>query len=54
MFLRTLVSTYESTRRHNPEEKCRHLQRHENLKSHTYDISLALLVVLIITVPHTS
>jgi hypothetical protein len=32
-FSETLVSTYESTRRHNPEEQ-NHLNRRENLKSH--------------------
>jgi hypothetical protein len=31
-FSKTLASTYESTRRHNPEE-CRYLHRRENLKS---------------------
>jgi len=31
----TLVSTYESTRRHNPEEH-RHLYRRENLRSHKH------------------
>jgi hypothetical protein len=30
----SLVSTYESTQRHNPEEQHRHLHRREKLKSH--------------------
>jgi hypothetical protein len=33
-FSEMLVSAYESTRRHNPEEERRHLHRCENLKSH--------------------
>jgi hypothetical protein len=35
-FSEILGSTYESTRRHNPEERHQHLHRRENLKSHTY------------------
>lgn len=30
-----LVSTEESTRRHNPEQQCRHLDSPENLKCNT-------------------
>jgi hypothetical protein len=33
-FSETLLSTYESTRRHNPEEQHRHPHRRENLRSH--------------------
>jgi hypothetical protein len=33
-FSETLVSTYKSTRRYNPEDQHRHLRRRENLKSH--------------------
>jgi hypothetical protein len=33
-FSETLVSTHESTRRHNPEEQLRHHHRRENLKSY--------------------
>jgi hypothetical protein len=35
-FSETLVSTYKSTRRHNPEQH-RHLHHRENLKSHKLD-----------------
>jgi hypothetical protein len=34
-FSETLVCIYESTRRHSPEERHRHLHRRENLRSHT-------------------
>jgi hypothetical protein len=34
----TLISTYESTWRHNTEEKHRHLHRRENLRSHTQNV----------------
>jgi hypothetical protein len=34
-FSETMVPTYESTRRHNPEEEHRQLVRRENLKSPT-------------------
>jgi hypothetical protein len=34
IFLRTLLSTFESTRRHNREDQQRNLHRRENLKSH--------------------
>jgi hypothetical protein len=33
-FSETLVSTYETTRRHNPEEQALDPHRRENLKSH--------------------
>jgi hypothetical protein len=33
-FSETLVSTYKSTRRYNPEDEYLHLHRRENLKSH--------------------
>jgi hypothetical protein len=36
MFPWTLVSTYKSKRRHNPEKQHRHLHRRENFKFHIY------------------
>jgi hypothetical protein len=42
MFLRNFLSTYESTRRHNPEEH-RHSQSHENLKSHNFLLIFSFL-----------
>jgi hypothetical protein len=41
-FSETMVSTYESIWRHNPEAQRRHLHRRENLKSHdcNYDARL--------------
>jgi hypothetical protein len=33
-FSEMLVSTYESARRHNPEDQHRHSHRRENLRSH--------------------
>jgi hypothetical protein len=38
-FSETLVSIYESTRRHNPEQH-RHAHRRENLKSHINSVRL--------------
>jgi hypothetical protein len=40
-FYETLVSTYECTRRHNPEDQNRHLQRRQNLTSQTAGSNLA-------------
>jgi hypothetical protein len=40
-FSETLVSTYFSTWRHNPEEQHRHLHRREIVKSHTLQWVLA-------------
>jgi hypothetical protein len=51
-FSETLVSSYESTRRQNPEQQHRHPHRHENLKSHNILLSFKELL-LIITVPRT-
>jgi hypothetical protein len=34
-FSETLVSSYEATLRHNPEEQQRHPHRHDNLKYHS-------------------
>jgi hypothetical protein len=32
----TSITTYKTTRRHNPEDHNQHFIRSENLKSHTY------------------
>jgi hypothetical protein len=42
-----LVSTYESTWHHNPEQQNRHLHCHENLKSHKLNSSFQQLGYLI-------
>jgi hypothetical protein len=38
IFSEALISTYESTRRHNPEKQHRHLHRPANLKAHELKI----------------
>jgi hypothetical protein len=40
MFLRTLLSTYKSTRRYKPEDVHRHLNRRQNLKFHNFIMSV--------------
>jgi hypothetical protein len=41
---KTLVSTFKSTRRHNPENRCRHVNRRENLKPQDEILPISFLV----------
>jgi hypothetical protein len=46
-FIKTLLSTNKSTRRHDPEEQNRYLYRRENLKSKKKYVTFQVLTVAI-------